>query len=61
MGHTSGEWRRNPRGTPDIGILAGLGPETRLLALVVQDEDNPLDDAELEANANLIAAAPKLL
>jgi hypothetical protein len=42
---------------PDIGIIGN----DRIVAMVTNDEDRPIDDAEQLANARLMAAAPELL
>ena len=56
--HTAEEWTIPSHvAGPDIPIIAG----SRIVALVVNDEDEPIDAAEQLANARLMAAAPRLL
>ena len=58
ISHTSCDWKIPTHicGS-DIPIVCG----DRLLAMVTNDEDRPIDDAEQLANARLMAAAPELL
>ena len=56
--HTPGPWNLPSHvADGDIGIVAG----PRLLAMVTNDEDEPMADSEQLANARLMAAAPALL
>jgi hypothetical protein len=56
--HTPGEWYVPSHICgPDMAIIAG----NRAIALVVNDEDEPIEEAEQLANARLMAAAPSLL
>lgn len=54
MQHTPGPWRVEPE-----GIFAEIEGSEYVVA--VWDEDDGLSMEEMEANANLIAAAPDLL
>jgi hypothetical protein len=56
--HTPGPWAApSDHSYGDIGIVA----DSRLLAMVTNDEDQPIADSEQMANARLMAAAPELL
>jgi len=56
--HTPGPWNLPSHvAGGDIGIIA----DSRLLAMVTNDEDEPIADSEQLANARLMAAAPELL
>ncbi len=55
--HTPGPWKVNSSWSNDLGVVA----DDRLVAMVTNDEDRPIDDAEQLANARIMAAAPELL
>lgn len=59
--HTPGPWEVDVDGTG-----WAIGPSDRFVATIdidhtIDENDTPLSDAECEANARLIAAAPDLL
>lgn len=56
VGHTPGPWHRNIKPARKYNTIAA-GRNTHVAHLVV----NGLTDAEIEANCNLITAAPELL
>jgi len=54
--HTPGPWRLSD-GSPDVGVVT----DEKLIAMVTNDEDSPMDVDEQLANSRLVAAAPDLL
>ena len=63
MAHTVGTWKVNGRSieaeTQEVN-RDGI-PQTYVVALLCDEEDNDLSNSENKANARLIAAAPDML